>query len=84
MDTDHFFIAHFQVYDIWPFSLADDVVLITGGAGGLGREIALEFARKGAIIVLWDINDEEMTKVTEMIVKENEGTKVYAYHVDLR
>ena len=59
-------------------------MLITGGAGGLGREMALEFARKGAIIALWDVNDEEMTKVTDLIVQENKGTKVYAYHVDLR
>lgn len=37
-------------------SLAGDVVLITGGGGGLGRLLALRLARLQATVVLWDIN----------------------------
>lgn len=37
-------------------SLAGDVVLITGGGGGLGRMLALRLARLNATVVLWDIN----------------------------
>ncbi|HTX08721.1 MAG TPA: SDR family NAD(P)-dependent oxidoreductase [Solirubrobacteraceae bacterium] len=33
-------------------------VLITGGASGIGRATALEAAREGARLVLWDLNDE--------------------------
>lgn len=31
-------------------------VLITGGGHGIGREMALEFGRLGADVILWDIN----------------------------
>lgn len=33
-----------------------DVVLITGGAMGIGRCMALRFAALGAIVVIWDLN----------------------------
>lgn len=36
--------------------LKDKVAIITGGGGGLGREIALAFAQEGAKIVVADIN----------------------------
>lgn len=35
----------------------DNVVLITGSANGLGREIALAFAKAGSSLALWDIDD---------------------------
>jgi NAD(P)-dependent dehydrogenase (short-subunit alcohol dehydrogenase family) len=39
--------------------LKDKVVLITGAAGGIGRETALLFAAEGARIVAVDVNDAE-------------------------
>lgn len=38
--------------------ISGQVVLITGGGGGVGRLIALNFARLQARIVIWDINQE--------------------------
>lgn len=38
--------------------LDDKGVLITGGASGIGRATALEAAREGARLVLWDVSDE--------------------------
>lgn len=37
--------------------VGQDVVLITGGGSGLGRAIALEYAKLGSTIILWDINE---------------------------
>ena len=37
-----------------PLRLADRVVLITGGGSGIGREMAVQFAREGASLVVAD------------------------------
>ena len=42
------------------YDYKDHIVLITGSANGLGREIALAFARNGASLTLWDIDDAGM------------------------
>lgn len=36
--------------------VAGEIVLITGGGGGLGRLMAMKLANLGAIVVVWDIN----------------------------
>jgi all-trans-retinol dehydrogenase (NAD+) len=37
-------------------SVKNALVLVTGGASGIGRLVAFEFARKGAKVVVWDLN----------------------------
>lgn len=46
------------------------VVLITGGATGIGRATALEFAKRGANIVIGDI-DERALETVELVRAEN-------------
>lgn len=41
-------------------SLTDQVAIVTGGARGIGREIALVFAKAGADVALFDINPEQL------------------------
>lgn len=47
--------------------LKDKVSVITGGARGIGREIALLFAKEGSDIVLFDINQEQLDKTVKDI-----------------
>ncbi|MBT6491751.1 MAG: SDR family NAD(P)-dependent oxidoreductase, partial [Deltaproteobacteria bacterium] len=44
-------------------SMKDKVVLITGAASGIGRLTALEMARNGAKLVIWDINESALEAV---------------------
>ncbi|ETN73594.1 hypothetical protein NECAME_04280 [Necator americanus] len=39
-------------------SVKGETVLITGSGSGLGRGMAIEFAKLGSKIILWDINEK--------------------------
>ncbi|MGV8878552.1 MAG: SDR family NAD(P)-dependent oxidoreductase [Sphingobacteriaceae bacterium] len=56
-------------------------VIITGAANGIGKAIALRFAREGAIICILDIDDLAAAKVVADIKKDS-GT-AYAIHCDV-
>jgi len=57
------------------------VVAITGAASGIGREIALAFAARGADLALADVNQEGLQAVKEELGAR--GRKVYARVVDV-
>ena len=48
-------------------SLAGKVALVTGGGTGIGRSIALEFARQGANVAVSGRRPEPLKKVAEEI-----------------
>lgn len=62
-------------------NVAGEIVLITGAGSGLGRLLALRFARLGSVLVLWDINKEGNEETCRM-VREAGATRVYAYTCD--
>jgi all-trans-retinol dehydrogenase (NAD+) len=65
-----------------PKVIDNQVVLITGSAGYLGRQLACEFAKNGAIVILWDFNSDENNKTCNLI--HSLGYKTCrAYKVDL-
>ncbi len=47
--------------------LKDKVILITGGASGIGRASAIRMAKEGATIVVSDINQEKIDAVVKFI-----------------
>src|SRR5262245_29946901 len=48
-------------------SFADQVVLITGGASGIGRELALQLAQEGARVAALDINAGMLESLSEVL-----------------
>ncbi|XP_066268776.1 epidermal retinol dehydrogenase 2-like isoform X1 [Branchiostoma lanceolatum] len=61
-------------------SVSGEIVLITGAGSGLGRGMALSFARLGATIVAWDINKEANEATVQMI--REEGGKASGFVCD--
>ncbi|XP_038204193.1 epidermal retinol dehydrogenase 2 [Arvicola amphibius] len=62
-------------------NVAGEIVLITGAGSGLGRLLALQFARLGAVLVLWDVN-KEANEESLQAVREAGATRAHAYTCD--
>ncbi|KAM8867791.1 retinol dehydrogenase 10-B-like [Synchiropus picturatus] len=62
-------------------SVDGELCLITGAGGALGRLFALEFAKEGARLVLWDC-DTRANETTAQQAREL-GVQVHAFTVDL-
>ena len=60
---------------------ASDICLITGAAQGLGRLLAKELARRQAVLVLWDIQEEKLQDVVDEVYRET-GAEAHAYVCD--
>jgi len=61
--------------------LKDKVALVTGSAKGIGREIALNLAKEGANIAIWDVNLEAALQTQKDI--EALGVRAMSAKVDV-
>jgi 3alpha(or 20beta)-hydroxysteroid dehydrogenase len=60
-------------------SFQDKVIVITGAAGGIGKDAVKAFANDGAKVVLVDLNQEDLNHVvTDLDLKEGEYLTVPA------
>ena len=59
----------------------DKVVLVTGGASNIGRAIAQEFGREGAVVVIVDRDKPQADKTAQEIVTM--GGRAIAYALDV-
>jgi len=53
-------------------NLKDKVVIVTGGAAGIGRATAAAFEAEGAQVVVWDMPDVDVSKA-DVVDKATEG-----------
>ncbi|XP_077386180.1 retinol dehydrogenase 10-A [Festucalex cinctus] len=58
-----------------------ELVLITGSGGGLGGLFAREFAKRGAEVVLWDVDGAANERTAKLV--RDLGGKAHAYTVDV-
>jgi NAD(P)-dependent dehydrogenase (short-subunit alcohol dehydrogenase family) len=65
-----------------PFSLANKTAIVTGGGTGIGKSIALEFARAGADVAICSRKLEHLEPVTRAI--HDLGRRSFAGVVDVR
>lgn len=64
------------------FSLKDKVSIVTGGAMGLGKAMALALAQAGSHIVIADLNLEEAQKTADQFQRD-EGINTLAIKMDV-
>ncbi|HSP12110.1 MAG TPA: SDR family oxidoreductase [Salegentibacter sp.] len=63
--------------------LKDKVALITGGDSGIGRSVAVHFAREGADVAIIYLNEDEDALETKALV-EKEGRRCFILEGDLK
>jgi 2-keto-3-deoxy-L-fuconate dehydrogenase len=63
------------------FSLQNKNIVITGAGSGIGKAVALVFAKQGGIVHVTDINEEQAKNVVKEI--EAAGGKAFAHAADV-
>lgn len=66
------------------FNLFKKVAVVTGAGSGIGRAIAIQFAKQGAQVCLLDFNSEAIDTVAKEILKTNHSAKAYSCNVSIQ
>lgn len=62
--------------------LQDKIAIITGGDSGIGRAVALAYAKEGADIIIVYLDEHDDAKETQKLI-ENEGRKCFLKNGDI-
>jgi len=63
--------------------LDSKVSIVTGGARGIGKKICERFLEEGAIVYIFDLNEEQGEKTLSELRSKHGDDKVYFYKVDI-
>ena len=58
-------------------SLENTVAVVTGGGSGIGRACAIQLARDGAAVAVWDLNAKNAAETVRLV--QSAGGKAAAY-----
>ena len=59
------------------------LAVITGGASGMGRQIARQLAAEGCDVAICDLSDDNMAAATAEIREESVDVKITSHHCDV-
>ena len=59
------------------------LAVITGGASGMGRQIARRLAADGCNVAICDLSDDDMAATTAQIREESVGIRITSHHCDV-
>ena len=59
------------------------LAVITGGASGMGRQIARQLAAEGCDVAICDLSDDHMADTTAQIREESVGIRITSHHCDV-
>ncbi len=57
--------------------IKNKVAVITGGARGIGKQFAYDLSKKGAVVVICDVNYDNLLEVKDEFAKENLIVDIY-------
>src|SRR5262249_3462648 len=58
-----------HLLECWNMNLRNKIAIVTGAASGIGKEIALRFAREGARVAIADLNKDAAQAVANEIIR---------------
>ena len=61
--------------------LQNKIAIVTGSASGLGAAVAEKFAKNGASVALWDLNEKGLKEMEEKLAQY--GTKIKGYKTNV-
>lgn len=73
----------FSIFPAPKKSINDEIVLITGSGGVLGRALAVEFSKYGAFLCLWDVDEIENQKTYELLNTQYNHRRMVTMKVDI-
>ena len=62
---------------------ADKLAVITGGASGMGRQLARQLAAEGCDVAICDLSDDDMADTAAEIREETTGVRLTTHHCDV-